>query len=271
MPARARPAAALAASAVLLAPLGFLVLGAFHAPGTAPPSGWEVLFFTPTLDAFERAFAAAPLGRQMLNSAVVALVAVPVSVTVASWAGFALTRLDARRRRLAVGAVLVLLVVPASAVWVPRFVMLSEVGLVDSLAALMLPALAATTPLAVLLFYWAFRRLPAELADAAEVEGLSALAVWRLLAPLVRPTTIAVGAVVFALTWGNFVDALLYLYSPEKYTLPLGATQLQALGPTDVPAVLAGALVVALPPIVAFALVGRRFLHSVRGGRWLAS
>lgn len=268
---RSRPIAAALASAALLAPLAFLVLGAFHAPGTAPPSGWSVLVFEPTLDAFDRAFAAVPLGRQLLNSVIVALVAVPVSVLVASWAGFGLTRLRGRRRSLAVGAVLVLLVIPASAVWVPRFVMLSELGIVDSLVALMLPALAATTPFAVLLFYWAFRRLPAELSDAAAVEGLSVLATWRLLAPLVRPTTVAVGAIVFALTWGNFVDALLYLYSPDRYTLPLGVTQLQALGVTDVPTVLAGALIVVIPPVLAYGLAQRRFLQSVRGGRWLAS
>ena len=168
------------------------------------------------------------------------------------------------------GVVLVLLVIPASAVWVPKFVLLSKIGLTDSLAALMLPALAATTPFAVLLFFWAFRRLPRELFDAAQVEGLNALSTWRLFAPLVRPTTVAVGAIVFALNWGNFVDALLYLYSPSKWTLPLGMRQLNSLGPTEVPTVLAGALVVALPPIVAFALVQRRFLQSVRSGKWLA-
>jgi multiple sugar transport system permease protein len=268
--ARARPIAAAVACAALLAPLTFLVLGAFHAPGSAPPSGWDVVAFNPTLAAFERAFDAVPLGRQMLNSLLVVAVAVPVSLLVASWAGFALAQLPTPARRVAVGLVLVLLVVPASAVWVPRFVLLSDIGLVDSLVALMLPALAATTPFAVLLFYWAFRRLPRGLADAAQVEGLSAFATWRLLSPLVRPTTVAVGAIVFALNWGNFVDALLYLYSPEKYTLPIGSTQLRALGPTDVPTVLAGALVVALPPVVAFALVQRRFLQSLRSGRWLA-
>lgn len=268
--ARARPLAAAVACAVMLAPLTFLLLGAFHAPGTAPPSGWEVLVFEPTFAAFERAFAAVPLWTQMRNSLLVVAVAVPVSLLVASWAGFALAQLPERPRRIAVGLVLILLVVPASAVWVPRFVLLSDLGLVDSLAALMLPALAATTPFAVLLFYWAFRRLPRGLADAAQVEGLSAFATWRLLAPLVRSTTVAVGAIVFALNWGNFVDALLYLYSPERYTLPIGSTQLRALGPTDIPTVLAGALVVAIPPIVAFALVQRRFLQSLRSGRWLA-
>jgi multiple sugar transport system permease protein len=248
----------------------FLFLGAFHAPGGPPPSGWELLFFEPSVAGFERAFGLVRLGEHMLNSLLVVAVAVPLSVLVASWAGFALTQLPPRQRRMAVGAVLVLMVIPASAVWVPRFVLLTQVGLTDSLVALMLPALAATTPLAVLLFYWAFRRLPVGLAEAAQVEGLSAFATWRLLSPLVRSTTIAVGAIVFALNWGNYVDALLYLYSPEHYTLPLGSTQIRGLGPTDTPAILAAALAVALPPVIAFSLVQRRFLRSMRSGQWLA-
>ena len=266
---RRRSAAAWVTTAVLLAPLAYLVLGALHAPGGAPPTGWDVFPAPPTLEAFRRAFALVPLERQLGNSVLVASVSVPVSVVVASLAGFGLTLLAPGARRFAVGLVLVLLVVPASAVWVPRFVLLSEVGLIDTLVPLMLPALAATTPFAVLLFYWAFRRVPGELTEAAQLEGVGLLATWRMLLPLVRPTTVAVGAIVFALTWGNFVDALLYLYSPEKYTLPLGMSQLRVLGPADTSTVLAGACLVAAPPVIAFALVQRRFLDGVRGARWL--
>jgi multiple sugar transport system permease protein len=229
-----------------------------------------VLPAPPTLAGFERAFSAVPLAGQLRNSLIVVAVAVPVSVLVASWAGFGLTLLPAAQRRVAVGGVLVLLVIPASAVWVPRFVLLSQAGVVDSLVPLMLPALAATTPFAVLLFHWAFRRIPGELVEASRLQGLSSLATWRLLAPLVRPTTIAVGALVFALHWGNFVDALLFLYDPGTYTLPLGLSQLRLLGPTEVPAILAGACVAVLPPVIAFALVQGRFVQAARSVPWLA-
>lgn len=268
--AGARGAGAWAASAVLLAPLAYLVLGAFHAPGPRGATLTDALPVPPSLDGFALAADVVPLGRQLLNSLTVVAVAVPVAVLVASWAGFGLTQLDDRRRRRAVAVVLVLLVVPASAVWVPRFVILSEIGLVDSLVPLMLPALAGVSPFAVLLFYWAFRRLPAELTEAARLEGLGPLATWRLLSPLVRPTTIAVGAVVFALTWGNFADALLYLYRPEVATVPLGASQLRFLASPDMPGILAGALIITAPPVMAFALVQRRFLRAARGVPWLA-
>ena len=106
----------------------------------------------------------------------------------------------------------------------------------------MLPALMGTTPFAVLLCFWSARRIPRDLLDAARLDGLGPLAIWwRVAVPLTRPTLVAVAAIVFAAHWGNFVDALLYLYSPQNFTLPLGMSQLRLLGPTDSATVLAGA------------------------------
>lgn len=164
---------------------------------------------------------------------------------------------------------LALLIVPASAVWVPRFVVLGRLDLVDTPVPLVLPALMGTTPLATLLFFWAFRRIPEDLWDAARMEGLSPLrAWWRIGWPLVRPTTAAVAVIVFVLHWGNFVDALLFLYTPERATLPLGLSQLRLLGPNDQSTVLAGALIVTAPVLIAFALVQHRFLAAARAARW---
>jgi multiple sugar transport system permease protein len=88
--------------------------------------------------------------------------------------------------------------------------------------------------------------------------------------PLVRPTAFAVGALAFVFHWGNFVDALLYLQSPDLATLPLGLTSLGQLGPTDLPVLLAGALVATVPSLLAFAAVQRRFLTTTSEAGWLA-
>lgn len=267
---RPRAVAAALATTLLLAPLGVLVMGALHAPGAAPPTGWELIPTSPTVSAFERADALVGLGTELVNSLMVVAVAVPVSVIVASWAGFALALMEGRARRRAVAIVLVMLVVPVSAVWVPRFVMAAEVGLIDHPLVLALPALMGTTPFAVLLFYWSFRRIPRELVDAARLEGASPLRIWRTVAaPLARPTTVAVAAIVFVAHWGNFVDALLYLYTPERFTLPLALNQLRILGPTEVPTILAAALVATIPPVVAFVLAQRKLIEATRGAGWL--
>jgi multiple sugar transport system permease protein len=265
-----RQIAATAVSGAFLFPLVFLVLGALREPGAPPPTGLDVLVPHPSAAGFERAFDLVDLGRQLVNSGIVALLAVPLTVLVASWAGFAATRLSPRGRRLVVGASLVALLVPLSALWVPRFVIFSRLSLVDTWVPLIAPALMATSPLYVLLFYWSYGRLPRDLVDAARLEGLGLLAIWRRVAsPLVRPTTFAVGALAFVFHWSNFVDPLLYLNDPGLFTAPLGLRQLSDLGPTDFPTLLAASLVITLPAALAFGAVQHHFLSDVRAAGWL--
>ena len=267
---RRRQATATLVSAAFLFPLVFLLVGALRAPGLPPPTGLEVLTPSPDTGGFGRAFALTDLGRQLVNSAVIAVLAVPLTVLVASWAGFAATRLGRWGRRAVIGGSLVALLVPLSALWVPRFVLFSQLSLVDTYVPLVAPALMATSPLYVLLFYWSYSRLPPDLIDAARLEGLGPLGIWRrVAAPLVRPTTFAVGVLAFVFHWSNFIDPLLYLNDPSLYTAPLGLRQLKDLGPTDFPVLMAAALVVTLPAVLAFAAVQRRFLSETRAAGWL--
>lgn len=266
----ARPLAAAAASFVFLVLLVSLPAAALHAPGEPLPNWPELFLVDPTLAAFDRALELVALRRQLANSLFEVAFAVPISVLVASWAGFGMTQLGARGRRLALGASFVLLMVPASALWVPRFVLFAQVGLTDTLVPLIAPALMGTTPFVVLLFYFSFRRLPPDLVDAARLEGLGPWAIWRrVAAPLVQPTTFAAGMLVFVAHWANFVDALLYLTSPENYTLPLGISTLGTLAPTLTSVLFAGAVIATVPAVLAFALVQHRFLQAVRSGGWL--
>lgn len=167
------------------------------------------------------------------------------------------------------GASLVLLVVPATALWVPRFVLFSQFGLTDTLVPLIAPALMGTTPFVVLLFYFSFRRLSPDLLDAARLEGLGPFAIWRrVAAPMVRPTTFAAAALTFVAHWGNFTDALLYLASPEVTTLPLGLRTLGTLAPTLTSVLFAGAVIATVPAVLAFALAQRRLLAAARAAGW---
>lgn len=267
---RRRQGVAALVSFVFVFPVLVLLLGALHSPDATPPTGVEIVPGEPSAASFERAFELVPLGRQLVNSTIVVAVAVPLTVLTASWAGFVIAQLPERQRRLLIGLSLVLLMIPLSALWVPRFILFRNLELTDTYVPLVAPALMGTSPFYVLLFYWSYRRLPGGLVDAARLEGLGPFAIWRrVAAPLVRPTAVAVGVLAFIFHWGNFVDALLYLTSPEGFTLPLGLRALSELGPTDYPTVLAGCLVATAPSVVAFALVQRLLLPGTRAAGWL--
>jgi multiple sugar transport system permease protein len=248
-----------------------MVLGSLHAPGEPPPVGIELVPDRPTLAAYQRAFELVPLWRQLLNSIGVVLVAVPLTVACASITGFAITRLRGRWHAIAIGFTLVCLTIPAAALWVPRFAIYRSLGVLDTYVPLVAPALVGTSPLLVLLCYWSARGVPRDLIDAARLAGMGPLRVWwHVVLPLTRATALAVGALAFVAHWSNFIEPLLYLFDASKATLPIGMSSLRQLGPTDVPVLLAGALIATLPPVLAFVLAQRAVLERARGAGWIA-
>ncbi len=267
---RVRTFAGAIVALLFLAPLVVMVAGSFRQPGLPPPRTVELIPKPVTLQAYREAFAQSPLARGMVNSLIVAAVSVPVAVVSASWAGFAIAQSGGRRRRRMIVGVLLLLMVPATALWVTRFVIFKWFGMVDTFWPLIIPAVLGGSPFAVLLYAHAFGRIPNELFDAARLEGLGPLAVWRRVAmPLARATTVAVGMLAFLASWSNFIDALLYLNSEERFTAPLTLRYLEQLGPTNWPVLLAGSVIVAAPVVVAFLVAQRFFLQKERGIGWL--
>jgi multiple sugar transport system permease protein len=260
-----RQLAAVALSLLFVAPLVFMVSGSLRRPGLPPPREPELLPRDPSLESYRQAFELVDLARYTLNSLVVAALVVPLTVLFASWAGFAMTRIPARHARALVAASFIALMVPLTALLVPRFTIFRELNLIDSYWPLVAPALIGLSPFYVLLFYWSFRRLPSELIEAARLEGLSPLRTWRRIAlPLVRPTTTAVALLAFVFSWGNFLDPLIYLFDERLFTLPLGLKSLAQLDRQNFPMLLAGAVVATVPVVAAFVYVQRFFLADRR-------
>jgi multiple sugar transport system permease protein len=160
--------------------------------------------------------------------------------------------------------------IPLTALLVPRFAIFSWLGLTNTYVPLVAPALIGTSPFYVLLFYWGFRRIPAELFEACRLEGLSPFTVWRRIAmPLVKPMTVAVAVLAAVFTWSNFLDPLIYLFDEDKFTLPLGLKSLAQLDRQDFPLLLAGAVTATAPVIAAFLYVQRFFLQEQGTRGWL--
>jgi len=265
-----RQVAAAVVSLAFLLPLAFMVAGSLRRPGLPPQRSPELVPRDPSPEAYRQAFDLVDLARYTLNSLLVAALVVPLSVLVASWAGFAMSRLPERHARALLAGSLAALMVPLTALLVPRFTIFRALGLTDSYWPLVASALVGFSPFYVLLFYWSFRRLPRELVDAARLEGLSPFRVWRRVAmPLVRPVTTAVALLAFVFSWGNFLEPLVYVFDERLFTLPLGLRSLAQLDRTNFPLLLAGSVVATLPVLVAFLYLQRFFLHEGARVRWV--
>ena len=258
----ARRGAVAALCVLFLLPVAFMFSGALQAPGQPPPDGFDLIPDEAHWDNFQIITTLIDLWKQMINSLIVVAVAVPVTVVVASWAGFTIVTGSTRTRTFLIGASVVALMIPATALWVPRFVLFKWAGLIDSLWVLMVPALMATSPFYVLIFALAYSRISPQLFEAARVEGLSPMRTWTTIAwPLARPAAFAVAMLAFVFHWSNFIDALLYLRSESTYTLPLGLRALQTFEITLHPLMLAGAAIATIPSLLAF-LLGQRALFA---------
>ncbi len=248
---------------VFVAPLLLLVSGSLAEPGRPPPPTPRLLPDPLSTAGYGQAVELGGLARATVNSLAVAVLAVPLSVLVASWAGFALARWSRRVATVVVAASLLALMAPATALLLPRFVIFRSLGLTDTLVPLVAPALLGASPLYVLVYYLAFRALPADLYDACRLADLTPLQTWwRFALPVVRPVTAASAALSFILIWSNFLDPLVYVYDRDLFTLPLALRSLSVLDPTNVPALLAGAVVATVPPVVVFVVAQRWFLRS---------
>jgi multiple sugar transport system permease protein len=247
-----------------------MATGSLRKAGLPPPRTPELVPSEPTLESYRRAFELVDLARYTFNSVLVVVIAVPLTLLFASWAGFAMARLPRRAGAWLVAASLVSLMVPITALLVPRFAIFSWLGLTDTYVPLVAPALIGMSPFYVLLFYWGFRRIPAELFEACQLEGLSPFTVWRRIAlPLARPVTVAVAVLAAVFTWSNFLDPLIYLFDENNFTLPLGLRSLAQVDRQDFPLLLAGAVTATVPVIAAFLYVQRFFLNERLTRGWL--
>ena len=263
-----RAAAVTLVSVLFVSPLVFMFLGSLRTPGLPPPDGFELVPSLIRWENYQSVFLIVDLAPQLRNSLIVVLVSVPITVLVASLAGYAIVASKPATRKALIVISVVVLMIPTGALLVPRFVMFRWLGLIDSLVALVAPALMATTPFYVLIFALAYSRIPRTLFEAARVEGLRELAIWRRVAwPLGRPAAFAVGVLAFVFHWSNFIDALLFIQSDERYTLPLGLRALQTLEPSLHSILLSGAVVATIPALVAFLLVQRAFFTRTIEGR----
>jgi len=251
-------------SVLLLIPLAAMIVGSLRLPGLPPPRGIEWLPRPVAWGNYSAVFQLVDLGRYALNTLFIEAFAVPISLVTASWAGFALAQLPPRTAQRIITTSLLLLLLPEMSLWVSRFILYRLVNLIDTPWALIAPAILGTTPLYMLIFYWTFRRVPGELWEAAQLDGVGALrAWWALGVPAARAAFAAVGVLAFVYYWREFNEPLIYLQTIEKYTLSVGLAYLEQLDPSNWPLLLAGSVIVTAPVVLVFLLAQPFFLEPL--------
>ena len=257
---------ALGVALLFVAPLYWVVTNSLRPVGLPPPRLLEWLPQPLAWSNYQAVFQLVPLGQQVRNSLFVSTIGALLTLVTASWAGFAMAQMPVGVRRWLVGLAIALLMIPSTAVWLPRYVLFTSLGVIDTYLALFAPAVMGTKSLYALMFYWTFRRVPVELFESARLDGAGALTIWQRIAlPAALPTALAVLLLAFTHYWSDFVDPLLFLKSEERYTLAVGLRMLQQMDITNWSLLLAAVVVMTAPVILVYLLLQ----HFIRDGvRW---
>jgi putative chitobiose transport system permease protein len=250
---------------LVLLPLMWLVSTSLKGPNedifTSPPA---LLPAQPSLAAYGQLFAANPMLTYLRNSAVVSALAVLANLLFCSLAAYPLARLRFRGRGLVLALVVATILIPFQVVMIPLYLLMVQLGLRNTLWALILPQ--AATAFGIFLLRQSFLGVPVELEEAARIDGCTPLgAWWNVMIPAARSDLITLAMFVFIGSWSDFLWPLIILDDPGLYTLPLGLQQLASSFSLDWRLVAAGSVVSILPVLVLFLTLQRYILPSARG------
>lgn len=248
---------------VMIFPLFWMVSTALKAErevATWPPTFWPA---QASLVNFATAWQVAPFGRFFLNSAVIAVIGTALVLLLCSLAGFAFAVYDFPLKGPLFMLVLATLMVPYQVVMIPVFILLRDMGLLNTFAGVILPGLANAFGVYLMRQYIA--TLPRELFDAARIDGCGELGIyWRIAMPLARPALASLTILTFLWEWNGFLWPLIALRSEDMFTWSLGVmTFFQEEWSRKYHLAMAVSLVGILPVLVVFLAFQREFVRGV--------
>ncbi|MFN2370242.1 MAG: carbohydrate ABC transporter permease [Candidatus Krumholzibacteriia bacterium] len=258
--------AVLYAGALLtLMPLLWMTAASFMQPGAANSLPPPLLPADPTLSNYTMLFTRLDMLRNFLNSAVVSVLATILSVVVVSLAGYAFAKLPFRGRERLFRTLASALVVPAQVAMLPLFLLLREIGLVNTYGGVLVPYLASIFGIFLVRQY--ALSVPDELLDAARVDGASELQVFRLVAvPIIKPILVTLAAFTFLSAWNDFMWPLIVLADSDLYTLPVALAGLAGEHVQDTELMMAGSLITILPALGVFLIFQRAYVQGITAG-----
>jgi trehalose/maltose transport system permease protein len=225
----------------------------------------------PTLDNFREALSTDFFQRALINSTIVAGSVTVLSLVIGSLAAYALGRFRFHGRSFVMYLMLSMTIFPQIAILGALYTMINDFHLYDRLGALILSYLIFTLPFTVWVLTSFMRALPADLEEAAYVDGATPLQVfYKVLLPLIAPGLVTTGLLAFIAAWNEYLFALSFIQDPNKYTVPLALTNFQGESGSafNVPwgQIMAATVIVTLPLIAITLILQKRILAGLTAG-----
>ena len=254
---------------VVLFPFYWMVLTSLKSYG-AYNSEHTPVFFTlsPTLENYENAFTAVPLGGYLLNTLIFAVATTAIMVVVSTLAAYAFARLKFRGKNLLFGLFLSMMMIPSELVVITNFVTITNWDMRNSFPGLILPSI--TSVFYIYLLKESFEQVPDELYRAAKVDGTSDLKyLWKVMIPICRPTIVTVTILKLIECWNSYVWPRLVTDDQAYFLVSNGIQQIreEGFGRENIPAMMAAVVVISVPLVALFLAFRNKIMEGAsRGG-----
>lgn len=246
-------------------PLLVMVSTSFKPAQEAGGLDFTMLPQAPTLDAYTAVLRDEPLLRWFANSLLVAVLHTVLVVALATTAAYALARMEFRGRRVLFALILTTLFVPGVILLIPNFLIVNQLGWLNTYASLVVPSAAGA--FGVFFLRQFFLGLNPSLEEAARLDGCNRWDVFvRIVLPLAKPAVATLAVLSFLASWNDFLWPVFVLFTPDMQTLPAGLAQLQSDGVTRFDLLMAGAVIASIPVLLIYAFAQRYIIEGVAAG-----
>ena len=197
-----------------------------------------------------------PIERNVMNSVIVSLARVVITLFTSSYAGYIFAKYHFKGKNLAFGVILLQIMIPFQVIMIPNYLLVVKFGLIDSLWALIVPSM--VDAFGIFLMKQFIESLPAELMDAARIDGASEFGIYsRIILPQMGPPLASLGIFTFMFTWNDYLWPLIVLTTPENRTIPLLLVWFQTQHTSNQGLVLAASILTLLPIFFVYIFVQR--------------
>ena len=257
-----RYAILIAGGLVMILPFLWMLSTSLKAPGSVLTTTPQIVPRDPTLESFQVVFDVVPLGRMFLNSVLVTTATVLAQIVTSSLAAYAFARMRWRARDLLFTVYLATLMIPSQVTITPLFILMRQLGWIDTYQGLILPG--TVSAFGTFLLRQAMLNVPREYEEAAFLDGANHWTVYRtVVIPMVRPALAVLAVLATMASWNDFLWPLFVTNDADLMTLPVGLSLLQGEHTTDWNLMMAGAVISVGPIILVFLLAQRTFVNGM--------
>lgn len=249
-------------SLIMMYPMAWMLVTSFKTNADIRANRTKFFPTEWTLEGYRTAFAKAPIGQWFLNSMLVVICITIAVILTSTLIGFVFAKYEFKGKKVLFVILLATMMVPPQVTMIPRYLMIQEMHLFNTIGALIVPGLVSTFSIYMARQFIA--DLPDSICEAAKMDGAGPFRIyWNIVLPNIKPAIGSIGIFTAMMNWNDYLNPLLMLNDMEKMTLPLGLVIFDTQRVSDMSATMAAASMMMMPMIIIFVLFQKQFIKGM--------